>query len=420
MHDRRPDYGWPAGPPINNLMDTPIAHKPTTKFNKLGFVAVAVIALTIVALSALFLLDNSDATRDLVWAEVRLGDLEQTSPGIGRFISTRQRIITAQEPGKVREIHANVGDQIPAGGLLVTLASPQLENDLTSTEIEVRREKLQSLEKLEAARRGVSRAEIEVSSARIALKTARAENEMNQELFEDRVISRLEATRSRSRVDEAEMRLEGARLELASARGHLERQQTVHEETLRLGELKLEQLRKRIQALEIRALEGGAIKRLDSRLGDNVGRGEVLAEVGPREPDGARLRFPQRDLDRLQPGVPVSLRFLDQAVEARIVRVLADLVDGMVTAEVRAGKLPDNARIDMAVRGDAQLGRLKQVLYARLPATPGPNGMLDVWLERNGSRQRVRLKGIQTVDGHLVFSSGVEPGDRVALIDDRA
>jgi len=400
-------------------MDIQITDKKTTKSSRFNLITYSVFALMLVAVLTLVFSDNGDAARDLAWAQVHLGDLERTSPGIGRFISTRQRVITAQESGTVQQIRANVGDQVKTGDTLLTLASPQLENDLTSTEIEVRREQLQSLERMEEARREVSRAEIEVSSATIALETSQAEYEMNAELFDTKVISRLEFARSESRVRESKMRLEAAGLELAAAREHLARQRTIHVETERLGELRLKQLKGRIQALEIRAPEDGLIKRLDVRLGDNVGSGHALVEIGPREPDGARLRFPQRDLEQLQPGVPVSLRFMDQAVEARIVRVLPDLSDGMVTAEVRADTLPDNARIDMAVRGDAQLGRLDQVLFARLPAAPGPNGMLDLWLERDGARQRVQFENVQLVAGNLVFSSGMQPGDRVAVIDDR-
>ncbi|MEX2499659.1 MAG: HlyD family efflux transporter periplasmic adaptor subunit [Wenzhouxiangellaceae bacterium] len=399
-------------------MDTPITGQPVKKFSKLNLAIFGAAGVLIVALFVLLLSKSDDPDEDLAWTKVRFGDLEHTSPGIGRFVSTSQRVITTQESGTVKEINANVGEPVQAGESLVVLANPQLENELNSTEIEVRQEQLQSRERLEEARREVAHAEIEVSTATVALETAQAENEMNAELFESDVISKLEFVRSESRVVEAEKRLEGSRLELTSAREHLERQSTMHHETRLLGELRLEQLRSRIEALEIKAPEDGLIKRLDIRLGDNVSSAQPLAEIGPQAPDGARLRFPQRDLEQLQPGVPVSLRFLDQTVEGRIVRVLPDLIDGMVTAEVQAGSLPENARIDMAVRGDALLGRLSKVLFAPLPATPGSDGTLDVLRERNGNRERIQLQNVRSVAGNLVFGSGVKQGDRLTVVEE--
>lgn len=401
-------------------MDIPITGQPVKKLSNLRTAVFVAFGVLVVSLLVVFLSNTDDPNENLAWTEVRFGDLEHTSPGIGRFVSTSQRVITTQESGTVKEINANVGEPVQAGDSLIVLANPQLENELNSTEIEVRREQLQSRERLEEARREVAHAEIEVSTATVALETARAENEMNAELFESNVISKLEFVRSESRVVEAEKQLEGSRLELTSAREHLERQTTMHQETRLLGELRLEQLRSRIEALEIEAPEDGLIKHLDIRLGDNVSSAQPLAEIGPQAPDGARLRFPQRDLEQLQPGIPVSLRFLDQTVKGRIVRVLPDLIDGMVTAEVQAGSLPENARIDMAVRGDALLGRLEKVLFAPLPATPGSDGELVVLRERDGNRQRIKLQNVRSVAGNLVFGSGVKPGDRLTVVEENS
>lgn len=411
-------YGWPASAFKGNsirILKMDIALDNDSKSDH-GF-PWTVLALVLVAIAAvaLWLWQPADrAEASIAWSEVRQGDIELNSPGIGRFISTRQRVITSRESGIVEAIAFQVGEPVEAGDVIVRTASPRLEDEIGSARIETTRERIQSLERLDQARLNFSRAEIELASAKIALETARSEFRMNTELADQDVVSKLEHERSRGRVREAEKRLEGAQLELDAAREHLERQQRLHQETVRLGEMRIQQLLERREALAIRAPQAGVLKRLDIKVGDTLDAGRVIAEIGPGEPDGARLRFPQRTLDRLLPGVPVTLRFLDQTVAGRVVRILPNLVDGMLVAEVRADSLPPSARIDMAVRGDAHLGELEQVVHSQLPVSPDAEGELELQLEREGTLQQVRLSGVQRFGDYLVFTSGVRPGDRIA------
>ena len=138
------------------MMDTPLP--PRARRANLKRIAgwLTVLAIAIVVFWVLIGIVTGDKTdSSLQWLDVERGDVVISSPGIGQFISTRERLITASETGFVDTIHYSIGDFVESGDVLISLISPQLDQERNSAEIEARREQLISTQALETAGRQV-------------------------------------------------------------------------------------------------------------------------------------------------------------------------------------------------------------------------------------------------------------------------
>lgn len=380
-------------------------------------------ALSIVLVGLVFLVQqwattSSARTSDgaLIWSVVRRGDVEIRSPGSGEFFSTRQRQLNATEIGVVEDVLKSAGDTLVEGDLILRLQSPQLMLDLETAELNVRRAELDLAEVQSRTSRELESASVTEANDRIGLEVAQTELRANAELLSRKIVSKLQYE-----LAEARHRQSANTLASSERLTHLARQQaglqvSAAEAALSISHLQFSRLQERVNGLQVRAPNSGLLKRVDLRLGDSVGVGSSIALVGPIKPDAARMRFPQRFLSDLQPGVVVELIFNGQKLRANISRVSPDLSEGYVLAEVQAQDIPDSARIDMAVRGEALLGLHRNVLFASSPFEPPPTGQpLRVHVRRNGQLHEFMLKDVQAANGSLIFSSGVLEGDEIAL-----
>lgn len=356
----------------------------------------------------------------LQWTEVKQGALEDRVSGVGEFISTAQRNLLAADAGSVLAVYRAAGDQVAAGAPILRLGNKQLELELETAESDVRRLELEQEQNELDDEEALERAEIAVEDAEFARRTASSERELNQALYQRQLISRLQFETIEAKAEQALSRYASAQRLLRLVQSRQSRSGALRDEAIGLARKKRERLRERVAALELKAPIDGWVKSVAAGIGERVAANTVLASVGPLAPDAVRLLFPQESLARLKPGIAIEIHLGDRRFPAQLLRVRPDPQQGQIVAEAVVTELPEDARIGMAVRGDALLGRLDQALYARSPFLPSSaSGRIDLYRDRRGRIERLRLSGVKSINGALVFADQVLPGDRIA-VDDQA
>lgn len=410
---RSPDTAPEADPG----MDRPLRPSPPPRWRR-WLPAIGIVS--IVAVAALLWLARGSGLgsgNDLAWSEARRGTLEERIAGVGEFVSTHQRQLTVQDAGTVEAVFKRAGEAVEAGEVLVRVVNPQVSLEADSAAIELRRLEMEVADASAKAAKDIESAQLAIANARIALDVAEVERKANAELLGRQIVSRLQYEQAEAKARQARNTLVSAEKMLQLERDQQQQQAEARLENMKLARLQLQRLRERVDALQVIAPDRGVVKRVDVRLGDAIAAGTIIAEVGPIAPDRAVIRFPQREIDRLRPGVPVELSILGRpAVQARIAQVEPDLAGGLIVAHVQADSLPDSARIDMSVRGEAILGELDDVVYAESAFDPPTNGEpLRIFRRRGDEVERLSLAGVRRVGRYLVFANAVAPGDLVAV-----
>lgn len=351
------------------------------------------------------------------WSTVVRGPLKLQSAGTGEFISTRQRILTAAEQGTVEEILRKSGDTVVEQDVILRLRNPQLALDLEAAESDLKHAETSAQQVIADDEMTIEEARSAAADARIALEVAEAERLAYENLLKQQIVSRLQYQQVEAKRRQSRNALDSAEHKLAILRRQQGRLRSGLFEGVHLATIKRDSLRSRIAGLEVRASRAGLVKSVDVRLGDSVPAGTQLAMVGPKAPDAARLRFPQRDLPQLRVGMRVSLAFNEAVATGVIARISPDPEDGYVTAEVECNRLPAGARIGMAVRGNADLDSLDDAVYARSGFEPsGPAAAIDILRDRNGDVSKMHLTNVRASNGFLIFADGLAPGDRIAVV----
>lgn len=352
----------------------------------------------------------------LQFALVQRGDVTRTGLGVGEFVSLAQVAVPAAVSGSVVSIARRSGDTVQAGAPLLTLENPQLRGELERAQLELRRTQLEQRSSLAQARSRVAAVQSALTITQRRAEVAHAELKAQTTLAERGIVSKLALLKAQAQQAEADAATADAERAVRDAGQALALQAHLQSEMLALARSRVDELAQQVQALTVRAPSAGVVKSIRVQLGDALVAGKILAEVGPLGADGARLRFPASDLSALKPGVLVMLHFNGQRVTGHIERVDPDLSDGYAVVEVRAERLPADARVGLAVRGEARLGQWHDVLYARSPYSPG-SAESTLWIEQDGRVRELRVRGMHATGEWLVLPAdlGIRAGDRVAL-----
>lgn len=346
---------------------------------------------------------------------VRRGDLPVEVMGYGHLISLGQRAVTAQESGVVEEWLVQVGDVVDEGAPVVRMVNPDLRIERDRQVTEVRRSELEQAEKRGQIAVEIEQARQRSEEAMVRVRVAQAELDANRRLHEQGVISALQLTRIEADLEFARTRAQAERRMLAILEGQGRARNQSAELSLSLAKSRLAELDERIARLTVRAPIHGAIKRIDATVGTRAEAGAVLWLIGPERPDGARIRFAQRDVRDLTAGMEARLRATDLEIEAKVARIAPDVNNGEVVVEFSLQTDAPELRVDTPVQARVRLAALTDVLYLQSPYSPRKDGSLSVWRERAGQREQVELTSVRTLGGHLVFDRQVEAGDRIAI-----
>jgi multidrug efflux pump subunit AcrA (membrane-fusion protein) len=379
------------------------------------------IVLLLTAVSLAMLEQPPAVSGDQIWyGRVERGEMLREVSASGQLIAPRIRAVTNRNEGIVEEVMVLPGDQVGASDVLLTMSSPDLEEELAQARWDLAAsEAEEALEQVEAENRHLdivaqlARAESEYTGALLEL-------EAQEELSDAQVYSKIELERQRLQVAQLKKRLEAeqARLErspeyraaqrsAAEARLARQRDQVAHLETL-------------VEQLQVRAGTDGVIQEINVTEGERLTAGELVARIVDPSHLIARLEVPERQAADIIPDLPVTLELGRERIHGRVVRIDPTATDRTISVDVEltSEDLP-NLRPDQTISGRIELERISDAIHIPRPANlrePDQEFTLFV-ADADGTAHRrdVRIGRISTARAEVI--RGLRPGERIILAD---
>ena len=366
------------------------------KFNRKWLAATLVVAVVAVPLAVSKSRGPTGTEVDMAVAAEQ--DVRPTILASGTLAYRNEVNLTAEVVAKVAMIAVKEGDTVQAGQLLMRL-DPESYNN--------------AIEREEA---GLRQNRISIERQRSALALRAKQFERSKQLVAAQIIDR-------NRFDEDRNQLEMARADLRSS-----------EEALRRSAAVVGEAHEQRAKTEIRSPIAGRIVSLPIKVGEtaipssSALAGAQLMKIADTSAIQAELKVDEADIAKVAIGQQVDLypaAYQDNALKGVVEQIaLAPTIEGQGRAykvTVRLTTPPTlQLRSGMSARADIFLGDGRKQLAVPVEAVISEAGEDDktvryVWLQKNGSARKVKVRTGVSDDRWESISAGVARGDSVIV-----
>ncbi len=384
-----------------------------------GLAVVALVAITFV----LGRLKPAAPTieRNLVYIDtVKQGQMLRQVRGLGTLVPEEIRWIAARTQGRVDKIILRPGAVVTPDSIILMLANPDVEQAAANADSQLKAAEAELANLEVTIQSGVLQAESVAASARADFEQTKLSAAVNEQLFREGLVSKLDLDLSKVRAEQAATRhsIEQRRFQFAkdAVKPQLAVKQAEVDRIRALAKLRRDEL----DALAVRSSMNGVLQLLPVEVGAQVQPGSNLARVANPSRLKAEIRVAETQARDIQIGQVAQVDTRNGIVEGKVARIDPSVQNGTVTVDVHlAGELPRGARPDLSVDGTIELERLADVVHVGRPAFGQERSTVGIYkLDADGTyavRTQVKL-GRSSVNA-VEIVDGLRPGDRVILSD---
>jgi len=299
-----------------------------------------------------------------------------------RILPIHNAEVRAEVEGIIEEIVRDEGDVVNAGDLIARLSDREYHAELEKIKAEIAEKDA----KLKMLKTGARAEEIELARTTVAKGEERVKHsqtllEMERSLYTEKLSSKKDfetaaeiAALRASELDESKGTL---KLLLAGARP-----EEIEATQAALSRLAAQQryLQAQLERLRITSPIAGVVTthRLKERLGTNLKKGELLAEVHQLKTVNAEIAVPEKEISEVQVGQPVELKarsYLDRSFRGNVISIspVGTLqTNGLPQREFVVVTELDNASLALRpeMSGNAKIScgtrRLYEIVFRRL------------------------------------------------------
>jgi HlyD family secretion protein len=348
---------------------------------------------------------------------VERGDMTIDVRGLGTLAPEDIVVISARDGGRVDTRHLQPGMAVEPNTILVTLSSPELEQQVFDIESQLRGADADyaNLEAQLETERMSQRST--VVQAEGAYESAKIEHDVEAELSPE---GNLKRRKLKILMDQAKARLEVEQERVAvnerSGKARLAAQRASREQL----ERRLELEKGKLARLNVRAGIHGVLQQMDVEVGQLVTPGTILARVVDPKRLKAELRISETQAKDVMVGQRATIDTRSEVLDGEVIRVDPTVLNGTVTIDVRlAGELPAYLRPDLSVDGRVILDHRENVLKVSRPVYAQRDSTISLFkMEPDGIHaSRVQVSIGQTSVNEIEILEGLQAGDEVILSD---
>jgi len=355
---------------------------------------------------------------DIVVAEVRRGNVDNTINAAGVVIPVHEEVVSSPGASRVARVHAKPGQQVKQGELLlelddreIRLALEALKEQLAQQENKIVGLKLDMDQKLKQTRSAIELLEID-------LQASRALRERNRKLRESGLVSGQDLLTSELNVQRNEV-------QLRQQRELIEDTRRVTASGIAAANLQRDILQKQIarqegllQQTKVVAPFSGMLTSLVEEEGASVAAGQLVARVS--ELNNYRVEASLSDFHArlLAAGQPVRVEQNGDVLPGRVHTILPEIQNGTIKLLVDLDQ-PHNPQLRNKMRVDVNVvtDRKANVLVIDSGAAFNGKGRQPVFAVRDGTARKTTLE-LGASDGKVVeVLKGAQPGERFIVSD---
>lgn len=382
------------------------------------------ILLAVVAVVYVFTLGQPvpKARKDQIWVgSVKRGDMLRNVRGLGRLVPQDMRWITARSSGRVEEKMVLSGAVVEADTIILRLSNPQLEQQYLNAQLE-----------LKAAKAELTSTKVRLESELLALRSAYVQlkeqtemaildEEINNELFADGLVSKLNRKRSELSARHLKIRLEMETERLEFQKQAVAPQLASQQTQVDRAVARLNLLESKTDALVVCAGSTGILQRLEIEQGMQIAEGQEIALVSDLSKLKGVIEIQESQAREIQIGQQAIVDTRTSGVvSAMVSRIDPNVERGIVKVDVLFPKgLPDGCRTEQTIQGTIELQRLVNVLYVDRPSVARENIKTSIFVlnQAGDGAKRVPVEFGRSSVSLIEIRKGLNSGDRIVLSD---
>jgi HlyD family secretion protein len=359
--------------------------------------------------------------RNLVWIDtVKRGQMLRQVRGLGTLVPEEITWIAARTQGRVDKIVLRPGAAVTPDSVILILSNPDVVRAATDADSQLKASEAELANLRVQIESSVLAAESTAASAKAEFEQAKLRAEVNDQLFQDGLVSPLEMRLAKVTAEQADTRNTIEQKRYAFAKDSVAPQLAVKEAEVERLRDQAKLRHDELDALTVRARIEGVLQILPVEVGAQVQPGSNLARVADPRRLKAEIRVAETQARDIQIGQDAQIDTRNGVVAGHVARIDPSVQNGTVTVDVTiTDPLPRGARPDLSVDGTIELERLDDVVYVGRPAFGQERSLVGIFkLDPNGAyatRTQVQLgrSSVNTIE----IVSGLQPGDRVILSD---
>jgi len=409
-----------------SAMDVPRAGVAKQKRKKRIIMISAVVLGLILATYALSRLKPAvpSIDRSTVWIDtVKRGPMVRQVRGLGTLVPEEIRWIAARTEARVDKIVVRPGAHVEPDTVLVELTSPEVEQAARDAESQYTAAEAELTTLRATLQRELLEQEANAAKVHSEFQQAKMENETNDQLAKNGLVSDLVHKTSKIKAEDLGARDEIEQKRLNFARQNIEPQIAAKQAAVDQAKANAALKKDQMEQLKVRASFTGVLQQLPVEVGQRVTPGTNIARVADPTKLKAEIKIAETQAKDIQINQKASIDTRNGVVEGHVTRVDPAVEQGTVRVDVAMdGELPKGARPDLSVDGTIELERLDNVVYVGRPAFGQENNTVGIFKLVANTSEAVRtpVKLGRSSVNTIEIISGLEPGDQVILSDTSA
>jgi HlyD family secretion protein len=360
----------------------------------------------------------------LFFGTVQRGEMVRQVRGNGTLVPEQIQFVQAETDGRIERILVQPGAAVTAATVLIELSNPELQQSAFDAEWQLKGAEAQ----LTRLRAQLENDQLSSKAFIVGLKADASQAELdakvNDALAVERLISDLEAQRSRAKAKALCDRLEIEQERLKTSVQSADAQLAVQQSEVERVRASLARKRAQLAALKVRAGVEGVLQQIGDTLplqvGQRVNPSATLAKVVEPARLKAVLKIAETQVNDVQLGQKAEIDTRNGIVPGHVTRIDPAAQNGTVSVDVTLdGPPPRGARPDLNVDGVIELERLESVLYVGRPVQGQAGSTVSLFKVvddgKAACRMSVRLGRSSVTVVEVV--DGLQPGDQVILSD---
>ncbi len=409
-----------------NTMDVPRAGVAKKKKQKRIMMIVGGVLALIVITFALSRLKPAvpSIDRSTVWVDtVKRGPMVRQVRGLGTLVPEEIRWIAARTEGRVDKIIVRPGAHVEPDTVLIELTSPEVEQAARDAELQYKAAEAELTTLQATLQRELLDQESTAARVHSEFQQAKMENETNDNLAKNGLVSDLVHRTSKIKADDLKIRDEIEQKRYVFAKNNIEPQIASKQAAVDQVKANAQMKKDQMEQLKVRANFTGVLQQLPVEVGQRVTPGTNLCRVADPTKLKAEVKIAETQAKDIQINQKSSIDTRNGVVEGHVTRVDPAVEQGTVKVDVALdGELPRGARPDLSVDGTIELERLDDVVYVGRPAFGQENNTVGIFKLVAGTSEAVRtpVKLGRSSVNTIEIINGLQPGDQVILSDTSA
>jgi HlyD family secretion protein len=363
----------------------------------------------------------SVAASDIVVAEVRRGDVNNTINAAGVVIPVHEEVVSSPGASRVARVHAKPGQQVRQGELLlelddreIRLALEALKEQLAQQENRIVVLRLEMEQKLKQTTSAIELLEIDLQASRV-------KHERNQKLRstgivsgEDLLTAELNVKRNEIQLRQQHELIDDTRRATKSSIDAANLQKAILQKQIAQQEQLLAQTR-------VTAPFPGMLTSLVEEEGASVAAGQLVARVSELNTYRVEATLSDFHARQLAPGQAVRVEQNGEVLAGRVHTILPEIKDGTIKLLVDLDQ-PHNPHLRNKMRVDVDVitGRRAGTLVIDSGPAFNGKGPQPAFAVQGGVARKTTLE-LGASDGKRVeIVAGSRPGERFITSDTKA